>query len=167
MTTPLKFGEIEKELSDYASLKKEAEEPAPAKETHKSRFGDKLNPNACLIAAVAASAIIWTPVLFGYAPAGRIIIDKCSEYWLARDESIAINSKGVDLMLQNKYNEAAEQFKTAVSLKENVHTYHYNLGCAYLLLGNREQAEKEISLALKLNPDSEDMKKTLESYFEK
>jgi tetratricopeptide (TPR) repeat protein len=165
MTTPLRFGEIEKELSDYAPLKKEAEEPVPAREVRKSEFWSDLSAEL-LVVAVTTAALIWAPKLFGYTYCGKYI-HKCSEYWISRDESIAINSKGVELMHQEQYNEAAEQFQKAVSLKENVHTYHYNLGCAYLLAGKREEAEKEISLALKLNPDFEDAKKTLESYFEK
>ena len=164
MTTPLRFGEIEKELSDYAPLKKEAEEPTPAREVRKSEFWSDLSAELVVV-AVATAVLIWAPKLFGHTYCGKYI-HKCSEYLIARDESRTMNSKGVELMLQGKYKEASEQFQKAVSLKENGF-YHYNLGCAYLLAGKREEAEKEISLALKLDPDFEDAKKTIESYFEK
>jgi Flp pilus assembly protein TadD len=56
------------------------------------------------------------------------------------------------LAAQHRYDEAIHQFQTAIMLAPNVAHLHNNLGYAYLLSGETEQAVKALEEAQRLDP---------------
>ncbi|MBT3389869.1 MAG: tetratricopeptide repeat protein [Chloroflexi bacterium] len=81
---------------------------------------------------------------------------QCREVIKANPQnSDAINSLGIALVLQNKTEDAIIAFQTAIELAPQHKWAHNNLGRTYLDLGDYEQAISELSTAIKINPEND------------
>ena len=63
----------------------------------------------------------------------------------------------------NKFTQAEAAFREAVRVDPYNALYHHNLGTAINALQRYEEAEREIDLAVRLAPNVEAYKKTLET----
>jgi tetratricopeptide (TPR) repeat protein len=62
--------------------------------------------------------------------------------------SHTVNAFGIKLLTQKKYLEAKALYELALQIQSDYHLFYYNLACAESLLGNVEEAVKQLSLAV-------------------
>jgi tetratricopeptide (TPR) repeat protein len=60
----------------------------------------------------------------------------------------SVNAFGIKLLNQKKYLEAKALYELALQLQSDYNLFYYNLACAESLLGNAEEAIKQLSLAV-------------------
>ena len=77
------------------------------------------------------------------------------------DNKYYLDTCGLVLYKQGKYSEALTKFNKALGVKEGEAEVRYHLGCTYLKLGNRNEAERELSRAAMLCDDKE-LKKNID-----
>jgi len=63
------------------------------------------------------------------------------------------NNLGIDFAKNNYWPAAVNAFNRALDLKPEFCDYYYNLGLAYLNMGEKSQARKALKQALKINPN--------------
>jgi len=73
------------------------------------------------------------------------------------------NRIGIALRRQGKWREAIFEYEAAIKLDPGDETIYYNLGKAHIEGKNNGMASKYFNMALKLKPDSKEIKEALES----
>jgi tetratricopeptide (TPR) repeat protein len=63
------------------------------------------------------------------------------------------NNLGIDFTKNNYWPAAVSAFNCALELKPDFADYHYNLGLAYLNMGEKSRAKMALKQALKINPN--------------
>lgn len=63
------------------------------------------------------------------------------------------NNLGIDFAKNNYWHAAVSAFNCALDLKPGFSDYYYNLGLAYLNMGEKSPAKKALKQALKINPN--------------
>lgn len=62
------------------------------------------------------------------------------------------NNLGINFAQQNRWAEAVSAFNRALELNPSLADYHYNLGLAYLNIGEKNKAKRALGQALRINP---------------
>lgn len=85
-------------------------------------------------------------------------------FWVALEEgnyfSDAYNHLGTIYFKKGEYNKAKSAFRKTIEINPIDARGHFNLGCAYRVLGNRDRAEEEWKLALKYEKESKKHKES-------
>lgn len=98
----------------------------------------------------------------GFYDEARQELEKASSNY--EDQSLEYNNWGVFYYKTGDYQEAIEQFRTAIQLKPKNFVYYKNLAFALDKSGKNEQAVKAFKESLIINSDQPEIKEFMEKY---
>jgi GlpG protein len=103
--------------------------------------------------------------IFALASVGREYVNFSGDAEREKvNRAIRIAQKGNRAYDDDKYAEAAKFYSQALAIDDAQAAFWFNLGLCHQQLGNREKARDAFSHAVKLDPDNQAFKRTLDRY---